>query len=439
VAANLPRIKAAYRKLGTEPIDPPVHGGSKRFEALLPRGSELIHCFIVVGVTEANVISGWPVPDADGRKSFIAYAIPHPLQPPQPEIRATIGSGGTPEVSVTFGGATPVTSIALYRATSPVRARQVGLMERVATVASDPSDWRHTVIVDPSAPVGWDRVQYRAVGRTDDDPDRAGRAVDSPPSKAFALLNPPPGAPSLALTEDTAGASATVAVAVVQTSAPRRDAAIGDHTISWSVRAPDGSLARGSVVPPDLEAYATVADFLASPDRAGYVGGYLRLRLDRVAGEPLALTVDVTDPLARTAHGLLDIAEFVPDPVPVIDAFQVARHTALLDQAIYVGFEINVPLPPDPLRDWTILIRHRRAGVFFAPTTSRTVGVASMATIPTAADMPLPPGSPRQWLIRRVADTGQILFWARVGQPQVVTVVVRNSTGQSVSEQQVTL
>ena len=50
VAANLPRIKAAYRKLGTEPIDPPVHSGSKRLEALLPRGSNLIHCFIVVGV-----------------------------------------------------------------------------------------------------------------------------------------------------------------------------------------------------------------------------------------------------------------------------------------------------------------------------------------------------------------------------------------------------
>jgi hypothetical protein len=132
------------------------------------------------------------------------------------------------------------------------------------------------------------------------------------------------------------------------------------------------------------------------------------------------------------------VPEFVPDPAPIIDNLQVARHSTLLDHAIYVGFEINVPLPPNPLRDWTVLIRYRRAGVFFAPTTTRTFGVASLPTIPTTADMPVPFDVAKQWLVRRVENSGAILFWAQVGQPQVVTVVVTNSTGQTISEQQVT-
>jgi hypothetical protein len=438
VAADLPRIKAAYRKLGTEPISPPLDDGQMRLEALLPRGSSLIHCYIVVGVSESNVISGWPVPDADGRHGFLAYAIPHAVRPPLPEIRASIGSAGVPEVAITFGGATPVTTIRLYRATSSVRARQIGLMKLVATVTPDPLNWQTTVIADPAATAGWDRLQYRAVGLSDDDLDRAGMAVESPSSKAYALLNPPPGAPDLVITEETAAASLTVAVVTIQTSAPRRPKALGDHTVSWSVRAPDGSLVRGSVVPPDLDDHPTLAAFLAGADPAGYVGGQLRLRLDRTAGAALTLTVDVTDPLARTAHALFDVPEFVPDPAPVIDNLLVARHSTLLDHAIYVGFEINVPLPPNPLRDWTVLIRYRRAGVFFAPTTSRSFGVASLPTIPAVADMPAPLDVAKQSLVRRVANTGTILFWAQVGQPQIVTVVVTNSTGQTVSEQKVT-
>ena len=308
-AGNLAAIKAAYRKLGGEPISPPVQpDGTMRVESLLPRGSSLIHCFVVVGVSETNVISGWPVPDANGRRSFLAYAIPTPLRPPMPEIRAVLTETG-PMVTVDVGGAVPVTRVELYRAMNPVLARHTGTMDRVASVAPDPSDWHRTVIADPAAPVGRDRLQYRAVARPSDDRDAAAMAVASPESRAYALLNPPPDAPDLLLAEDAAASSLTVAVVRVVTSAPRRRKQIGDHTVSWLARPAGKPAVRRSVVPPELDDHPSIAAFVASGTVAGWIGGVLQLRLDRTGGEAVGLTVDVTDPLGRTAHAVLDVAE----------------------------------------------------------------------------------------------------------------------------------
>jgi hypothetical protein len=95
VAANLPKLKKAFRKLGSEPVLPPVGAdGRMRIDSLLPRGSALIHCYVVVGVSESNVSSGWPSPDGDGRGAFDAYAIPHPRQTALPQLRAKLDGSG---------------------------------------------------------------------------------------------------------------------------------------------------------------------------------------------------------------------------------------------------------------------------------------------------------------------------------------------------------
>jgi len=430
-AANWPALKAAYRKLGTEPISPPLENGVMRDEALLPRGSSLIHCFVVVGVTENNVISGWPQPDADGRKGFLAYAIPRALQPSAPEIQASVGETGTPEVTVRMTGALPVTSIRLYRATSAVAARHSGTMQLIATVTPDPASWQETVIADAGAPTGWDRLQYRAIASATDDPDRGGMAIDSPESRAYQLLNPPPDAPSVTLTEETAQASLTMAIVQVATSAPRRRKAVGDHLVGWIYKPPGGAVTRGSAAAASLPGYDTMAAFVTDGAPAGYIGEQLYLRLDRTGGASLALAVDVTDPLARATHALLDVPEFVPEPAPVISNFTVEQSSVLINRAVYVGFDTNVPLPPNALHEWTVTLSMRVANLWFGPVSTRSFAISQLPEISSAAALRQPTDTPAQFVMCRVANSGRILGWFRASAEMQVGVKVENSIGQS--------
>jgi hypothetical protein len=429
--ANWPALKAAYRKLGTEPISPPVENGEMRYEALLPRGSNLIHCFVVVGVTENNVISGWPMPDADGRKGFVAYTIPRPLQPNVPEIQATIGTTGTPEVSVRMTGALPVTSIRLYSATSEVAARHTGTMQLIATVTPDPASWQETVIPDAGAPTGWDRLQYRAIATPADDPDRAGMAIDSLASRSYQLLNPPPNAPSVTLTEVATEASLTMALVHVATSAPRRHKAVGDHLLGWIYKPPGGTVTRGSAAVASLPGYDTMAAFVAGGEPAGFVSDQAYLRLDRPGGEALALAVDVTDPLGRATHVLLDVPVFVPEPAPVISNFTVEQSAVLINRAVYVGFDTNVPLPPDPAHEWTVTVSMRVANLWFGPVSTRSFAISQLPEIPDAGAMREPSETPAQFVMCRVANSGRILGWFRASAQLQVGVKVENSIGQS--------
>jgi len=155
VAANLPNLKAAFRKLGTEPVLPAVQAdGTMRFDSLLPRGSSLIHCYVVAGVSEANVVSAWPAPDVDGRKAFHAFVIPHPIRVALPQISARLDAFGTPQVSVRLDGAIAASSIRLYRATNAILARSIGTMELVSTVPPG-----------SNAPDFWKRDDDRGSGR----------------------------------------------------------------------------------------------------------------------------------------------------------------------------------------------------------------------------------------------------------------------------------
>ena len=135
-ADNLPKLKKAFRKLGDEPVLPPVIDGTMQFEALLPRGSALIHCYVVAGVTESNVVSSWPQPDADGRKAFDGYVIPRLRRLALPQIRAALDGAGVPQVTVLLDGAVPATQIRLYRAANAILARSTGTMQLIASVPS---------------------------------------------------------------------------------------------------------------------------------------------------------------------------------------------------------------------------------------------------------------------------------------------------------------
>jgi hypothetical protein len=420
VAANLPKLKSAYRKLGEEPVSPPVVGGWMRYDTALPRGSGLIHCYVVVGVTETNVVSSWPAPDANGRKGFLAYATPRPLRTPVPEVLARLDGAGVPEVTVRVGGELPATAIRLYRAANALLARHVGTMQLVSTTTTDPGDWQETVLTDPAAPKGWRRLQYRAVAVTEDDPDHAGMAVDSVPSKSFALLNPPAGASPVTLVPNAPGTTVTTALVRVTTNAPRTTTDIGDHTLAWVVTAPGTAPARHDATLNGLPELGSVAALVASTEPAAYVMSALYLRLPRTAGQVLGLTLDLTDPLGRGTHLVQEIPAWTPDPAPKLSDLKLGRSGGVVS----ISVQTNAPTPPDPAREWTFAVG-LRAAVLPGPMTTTSFAFSGIQQIRAPGDMPDPAAVPDKYAIRRVGN--QILMWVRATVAQRVLVALENS------------
>jgi hypothetical protein len=430
VEGNWTKLRSAYRKLGTEPVLPPVQSdGTVRIENVLPRGSGLIHCYVVVGVTKSNVVSAWPQADVNGRKGFVAYAIPRPLRPAQPEILARPDESGGVRVTVRVDGSEPATKIRLYRTANALLARNVGTMQLIATVSTNPADWHKTEIVDATAPHSWSRLQYRAVAVTDDDPDRAGMAVDSPPSKSYALLNPPPNPPTLSLTPNMRGTTATMSLVRVTTDAPHSGTETGDHRLAFVATPFGGAPVRSSMPLAALPHFASVAEFVAGGVTAGTVGTTIYLRLNRASNQRIGLTVDVTDPLGRGRHAVVEVPANLSAPAPVLSNFIVDRS----GDVATISVDTNVPLPPDPAKDWTFKVTLRVASL---PATTHTFAFSDIVAIRDAGQMPDPATVPDTTAIRRV--DGRILMWVRTRLRTTVVVQLINSDLQSTSAQKVT-
>lgn len=425
--ANLPKLKAAYRKLGSEPVSPPVVAGRMSYRAPLPRGSGLIHCFVVVGVTESNVTSAWPVPDGDGRRGFDAFAIPHLRRPVQPQLRGRLDPDtGIPELTVRLDGAVAATRLRLYRASNAILARSVGTMTLVGEYpvgVIGPEYWRLTVLTDPGAAPSWSRLQYRVVALTDDDPATAGTAVPSAPSSSYALLKAPTDPPTLTLTPNVPGTTDTVSLVRVDTDVPKRTD-IGDSTLACTSTPVAPRLPFASSLA-TIPTFATPAALVASTEVAGDVGGVLHLRLDRAPGQELAVGVDVTDPLGRSTHGLVVVPGEVPDPVPLV-TLTGGRAAGV----VRLRIDTNAPPTVGPAHEWTVRITGGRVFPFPSKMALRlTLPLSTIPTITSEAAMPDPTLDPSPYEVRRIG--GLILVWFRQIVPVSVSVVVTNSLGQS--------
>ena len=311
--SNHARLRAAFRKLGEEPVTPPVRpDGRMRCNSLLPRGSSLIHCFVVLAVSPTNVVSAWPRPGPDGRDGFLPYAIPRAVQPMRPEIRAERTDRGL-RITVTITCPVYATAIRLYRGPSAVRARDVGTMQLIATLPvslpADPGTPQQAVYLDDDAPTGWHRVHYRAVAVTEDDLDHGTMAVDSPATRSYPLLLPPSNPPVVTLTPDALGSGPLISMVRVATDAERSTTDIGDFALSWVATGGDSASSRGATSLPAMRRFPTPAalatsGLAASNTAVGYIGLF-RDPFFAVRRHPTAatsLTVDVSDPLGRTTH-----------------------------------------------------------------------------------------------------------------------------------------
>lgn len=222
----------------------------------------------------------------------------------------------------------------------------------------------------------------------------------------------------------------------VTTDAPRRATPIGDFFLSWVKREKGAEPERGATTLAGIPDFASVGALIASTEAAGYIGGILHLRLARTAGAALALAVDLKDPLSRASHVLLDVPEYVPDPVPVISQFNVERHDTLLDRALWISLECNAPSPVDPAREWTLTSSfRRRIGGWMLPMISRSFRLSTVEIVASEAGIPGPSMVATQWVIRRIAGTGRFVLWVRATTPSIVSVTLTNSNGQSASRQ----
>ena len=240
-------------------------------------------------------------------------------------------------------------------------------------------------------------------------------------------------------TSNVPGTTATVAVVQVATTAQRLTTDIGDHSVSLVVTAPGVAEVRFQSSLVGLTVYADVAALVAGTDLVAYVqqgSSYIMyLRLDRTAGQALNVTLDLTDPLGRTARTTTVVPFALPDPAPVLTNLNVV-HVAPVVAGDFLG---NVPTPADPARPWTLTIGLR---VFLppGPVQTRTFKVPSIATIASAAAMPTPAANPaQQFMIAQVAGTNprQFIFWVRTAVRLNVAVQLTNFDGASTTIQKV--
>lgn len=452
VAANLERLKSRYRKINDDPIVASGAVGSTiTHEIALPRGSSLIHCFVIVGVSPSNVVSGWPAPDVNGREAFLPYVIPRLQRPVAPEVIARRRADGAVVVDITCSGGVPSTALRAYRADDARLARHVGTMQLVA--ASPPPagthpDWaltlegggiRRATFVDATPAQGWDNVHYRVVALASDDLERAGMAAASPPSKSSAVLVPPVAAPSLTVTPNVAGTTAAAGVVRIDTDARLDAADAGSHVLSTAARA-DGAPAAGAVrhsVPlPRLERFASTADFVASPAAVGVVSDGaatpVLLRVDRQVGEATSLVVTIADPLGRQARWSGTVPGIVPDPPPVLGNLQLQRVAGV----VTASWEANTPDPWDPARPWLLAVTARSAFWWMTPSQTLHRPVPDVPVVADASGVPEPAANPTMTAAIAQVDGSaprQFLFWRRMASPVPVQVTITLTNAEGVS------
>jgi hypothetical protein len=292
-------------------------------------------------------------------------------------------------------------------------------------------------IPDPGATPSWQRVQYRGVLLTSDDLAHARAAIASVPSKAYALLVPPPPLAPPVCTPNALGTTATVTLIRVDTTAQRLTTDVGDHTLSLVVKDATPPVRFSSALE-QLQIFPSETALAASTEKAGYVqtGAVytLYLRLDRAAGQQLTVVLDIADPLARAVHVTLTVPFENPDPSPQLASLTLTRAAGV----VFGSFIANTPSPPDPAHKWQLAIS---AAPLFppAPPQTRTFDPATISTIASAAAMPKPVFPTQLFAMAQVAGTTprQWMFWIRSASALAIQVKLTNALGLSATIQKV--
>lgn len=331
-----------------------------KLDVALPRGSQMIHVWIVLPVSHGGVEAPWPAgPDASN--ALIAYVAPRVAEPAPPTIEGRmVENGAGPAAFLRIGtrpqgGARP-TRIDIYATANADAARSLDSMGfPVASLKATTADWNVTTqsadgrtwiteVKGTHHPAGsWNQRWYRAVAWADDDLPRGVRRGRGRPSTATPVLIPPGGPPVLnaPIVSWPVGGAAGDILLTFLADAPIADTVIGPHTLFAEVRldgedqphyltgrdAGDPFTLNGRAVP--LSQIATTPAAASTNLSRSTAGGgrTYSLYIRRPAAMPGgSVVLRLTDPLGRSTERSVALGAGSIVPVPglsAIDRFSI--------------------------------------------------------------------------------------------------------------------
>lgn len=340
-------------------------------DALLPRGSRAIECWVVLPVGAGGIEGPWPSGPA-AADALIVYAAPKVAEPAPPRIEVRSkpdGAGFAAAVRVETRGAQGArpARIALYRTRVADAARQLDSMGfPIAEIAASGGGWA-VARSDPGpggwvesvagldAPGGsWRHVWYRAVAWAEADPERGvlgGRSIASP---AAPVIVPPAGPPVLgALVASWPGGGPGDVQFDFTTTAPLAPTPLGPHLMQVDV-------VEQGVAAPLLRAEMALHLIPTAPPAAPESGLWRagpdawRLLVRRTdAAHPASVTVRLIDPIGRSSERTHRIAAGSMLPTPVlspITSFSITGQGKVFSFTIDGAPEDPAIIPPYTLR-----------------------------------------------------------------------------------------
>ena len=198
-------LRRQFTRLNAKPLE------GTGTDVTLPRGSTVIHVYVVLGISAGQVESDWPS-ENNPSTSLIAVAAPHIMKPAPPllEVKSYLDQESQPPVykadlQIQTRPGPRVKRIDLHRVRVDDAAKELDTMgPPIARISSSGSGWKVIEAVDKNlvshivtvsgtdAPPGsWRRVWYRAAAWTERDHTRRAAGTFAGQYGSLGFLPPP--------------------------------------------------------------------------------------------------------------------------------------------------------------------------------------------------------------------------------------------------------
>jgi hypothetical protein len=309
-----PKLRKAFTRLNSSKIT------ATEMEVSFPRGSRVIHAFVVTAVSANNIESSFPATS----QAFTASATPfvQMSRPPRISARADAATGIITITLEQRGQVTPA-RYDLLCAHRDNLATDAGLMgpplslAGVTTITPGPTPTSLpasvvTVFHHSGITPSWSRVWYRAVGVTSDNLTNSAPSGNTPPwgalggratpTEAVSVVLPPPNppaAPTISQQSLIAGGSVLL---LIHTSAPASTTPLGSHILK--VVQSNHATAKDPqpfYIPLESAPYKAVMPVSGPPGQLFRMvtAGQTVIGLRLAATTNTTVTVTLTDPLGR--------------------------------------------------------------------------------------------------------------------------------------------
>ena len=364
------RLLVLRYNLNSNPVRKPFHRWNSRAltassaDIELPRGSRVIHLYVVLGISAGQVESEWPSGSA-AADSFITVAAPHVTRPAPPMIevqRLLQGGSYLAKLLVTTRPGPRPALVEIHRVRVDDAAREVDTMgPPIARLSTSTGPWIVNSSNDPDygayivsvegqdAPDGsWRRVWYRATAWTGEDPARGGLPGRSDPSNAAFLVLPPSSAPGISAISSGGGAGPADAILEWSCSSPVARTPLGPHLISVRAKVPQAA------APPLISLDAALDALESAPPASGSgvwklstSGGVTTYRaiLRRAAAvDAVNFSVRITDPLGRSGSQNIALAGGPVDPAPDLENLKLKSLALPAPPHLQLSFSSSSPV-----------------------------------------------------------------------------------------------